>query len=145
MKSHVIWRWHHVRILHKIPAFAAFLFVHASSLSRNTYLGSFGSFISSSLESAWCLFSFLQPYMLRICLQDGVMQTHDEETRRFFRHSSVTCLLTPRYASSKLSIIKQQACFSSFFHILSFLSQKVTPCLIMLCVLYSASAILSIF
>lgn len=38
----------------------------------------------------------------------GVMQTHDEETRKFFRRSSVTCVLSPRYASSKLSIFKQQ-------------------------------------
>ncbi|KAH1252228.1 Phospholipase D delta [Glycine soja] len=29
----------------------------------------------------------------------GVMQTHDEETRKFFKHSSVRCLLSPRYAS----------------------------------------------
>ncbi|KAL0323225.1 UNVERIFIED_CONTAM: Phospholipase D delta [Sesamum angustifolium] len=43
--------------------------------------------------------------------KDGVMQTHDEETRKFFKHSSVTCVLSPRYASSKLSIFKQQACF----------------------------------
>ncbi|KAK6131027.1 hypothetical protein DH2020_035225 [Rehmannia glutinosa] len=42
---------------------------------------------------------------------EGVMQTHDEETRKFFKHSSVTCVLAPRYASSKLSIFKQQACF----------------------------------
>ncbi|KAI8549394.1 hypothetical protein RHMOL_Rhmol06G0021500 [Rhododendron molle] len=41
----------------------------------------------------------------------GVMGTHDEETRKFFKHSSVTCVLSPRYASSKLSIFKQQACF----------------------------------
>ncbi|PRQ27286.1 putative phospholipase D [Rosa chinensis] len=41
----------------------------------------------------------------------GVMQTHDEETRKFFKHSSVSCVLSPRYASSKLSIFKQQACF----------------------------------
>ncbi|KAI9201248.1 hypothetical protein LWI28_020671 [Acer negundo] len=41
----------------------------------------------------------------------GVMQTHDEETRKFFKHSSVHCVLSPRYASSKLSIFKQQACF----------------------------------
>lgn len=30
----------------------------------------------------------------------GVMQTHDEETRKFFKHSSVSCVLSPRYASS---------------------------------------------
>lgn len=45
-------------------------------------------------------------------MQAGVMQTHDEETRKFFKHSSVLCVLSPRYASSKLSIIKQQACFT---------------------------------
>ncbi|CAL9189346.1 unnamed protein product [Musa hybrid cultivar] len=42
----------------------------------------------------------------------GVMQTHDEETRKFFKHSSVICVLSPRYASSKLSIFKQQASFT---------------------------------
>lgn len=42
-------------------------------------------------------------------LQGGVMGTHDEETRKFFKHSSVICVLSPRYASSKLSIFKQQA------------------------------------
>ncbi|KAH7523461.1 hypothetical protein FEM48_Zijuj06G0013700 [Ziziphus jujuba var. spinosa] len=31
----------------------------------------------------------------------GVMQTHDEETRKFFKHSSVSCVLSPRYASIK--------------------------------------------
>ncbi|KAH7513591.1 hypothetical protein JRO89_XSUnG0175200 [Xanthoceras sorbifolium] len=41
----------------------------------------------------------------------GVMQTHDEETRKFFKHSSVNCVLAPRYASSKLGIFKQQAGF----------------------------------
>ncbi|MQL91448.1 hypothetical protein Taro_024056 [Colocasia esculenta] len=41
----------------------------------------------------------------------GVMQTHDEETRKFFKHSSVICVLSPRYASSKLSLVKQQASF----------------------------------
>ncbi|GMN28869.1 hypothetical protein TIFTF001_002211 [Ficus carica] len=30
----------------------------------------------------------------------GVMQTHDEETRKFFKHSSVICVLAPRYASN---------------------------------------------
>lgn len=41
-------------------------------------------------------------------MQEGVMQTHDEETRKFFKHSSVNCVLAPRYASNKLSIFKQQ-------------------------------------
>ncbi|THU63648.1 hypothetical protein C4D60_Mb01t18030 [Musa balbisiana] len=36
---------------------------------------------------------------------EGVMQTHDEETRKFFKHSSVICVLAPRYASSKLSFV----------------------------------------
>ncbi|RHN71183.1 putative phospholipase D [Medicago truncatula] len=46
---------------------------------------------------------------------NGIMQTHDEETRKFFKHSSVSCVLSPRYASSKLSIFKQQACFMLWF------------------------------
>ncbi|GAV56681.1 C2 domain-containing protein/PLDc domain-containing protein/PLD_C domain-containing protein/PLDc_2 domain-containing protein [Cephalotus follicularis] len=46
----------------------------------------------------------------------GVMQTHDEETRKFFKHSSVSCVLAPRYASSKLSIFKQQVVGTLFTH-----------------------------
>ncbi|XP_054825513.1 phospholipase D delta isoform X1 [Prosopis cineraria] len=46
----------------------------------------------------------------------GVMQTHDEETKKFFKHSSVMCVLAPRYASSKLSIIKQQVVGTVFTH-----------------------------
>ncbi|GJV52867.1 phospholipase D delta [Tanacetum coccineum] len=38
----------------------------------------------------------------------GVMGTHDEETKKFFKHSSVTCVLSPCYGSSKLSFFKQQ-------------------------------------
>ncbi|KAK7840787.1 phospholipase d delta [Quercus suber] len=48
--------------------------------------------------------------------QSGMMQTHDEETRRFFKHSSVTCVLTPRNASSKLGYIKQQVVGTLFTH-----------------------------
>ncbi|KAF9587186.1 hypothetical protein IFM89_039626 [Coptis chinensis] len=47
---------------------------------------------------------------------EGVMQTHDEETRKFFRHSSVHCVLSPRYASNKLSIFKQQVVGTLFTH-----------------------------
>lgn len=47
---------------------------------------------------------------------EGVMQTHDEETRKFFKHSSVICVLSPRYASSKLSIFKQRVVGSLFTH-----------------------------
>lgn len=46
----------------------------------------------------------------------GVMQTHDEETRKFFKHSSVICVLAPRYASSKMSYIKQQIVGTLFTH-----------------------------
>ncbi|KAM4118524.1 hypothetical protein ACB094_02G210000 [Castanea mollissima] len=46
----------------------------------------------------------------------GMMQTHDEETRKFFKHSSVKCVLTPRNASSKLGYIKQQVVGSVFTH-----------------------------
>ncbi|KAK9755116.1 hypothetical protein RND81_01G003300 [Saponaria officinalis] len=44
------------------------------------------------------------------------MQTHDEETRKFFKHSSVICTLAPRYASSKLSIFKQQVVGTLYTH-----------------------------
>lgn len=37
------------------------------------------------------------------------MQTGDEDTKKFFRHSSVICVLSPRYPSSKLSMAKQKA------------------------------------
>ncbi|KAB2628385.1 phospholipase D delta-like [Pyrus ussuriensis x Pyrus communis] len=47
---------------------------------------------------------------------EGVMQTHDEETKRFFKHSSVHCVLSPRYASNKLSIFKQQVVGTLFTH-----------------------------
>ncbi|KAL5201158.1 hypothetical protein ABZP36_035512 [Zizania latifolia] len=46
----------------------------------------------------------------------GVMATHDEETRKFFKHSSVICVLSPRYASTKLSIFKQQVVGTLFTH-----------------------------
>lgn len=46
----------------------------------------------------------------------GVMGTHDEETRKFFKHSSVICVLAPRYASSKLSFVKQQVVGTLFTH-----------------------------
>ncbi|KAH7851166.1 hypothetical protein Vadar_008065 [Vaccinium darrowii] len=46
----------------------------------------------------------------------GLMQTHDEELRRFFKNSSVICVLTPRYASSKHSYIKQQIVGTVFTH-----------------------------
>uniref|UniRef100_A0A3Q7G4P3 Uncharacterized protein n=1 Tax=Solanum lycopersicum TaxID=4081 RepID=A0A3Q7G4P3_SOLLC len=41
-------------------------------------------------------------------LIEGLMGTHDEETKKFFKHSNVICVLSLRYASSKLSIMKQQ-------------------------------------
>ncbi|PKI74861.1 hypothetical protein CRG98_004633 [Punica granatum] len=47
---------------------------------------------------------------------EGVMQTHDEETKKFFRHSSVHCALSPRYASNKLSIFKQQVVGTLYTH-----------------------------
>ncbi|KAF8012722.1 hypothetical protein BT93_I0775 [Corymbia citriodora subsp. variegata] len=48
--------------------------------------------------------------------KEGVMQTHDEETRNFFKHSSVNCVLVPRSASGKLGYIKQQVVGSMFTH-----------------------------
>ncbi|KAL6993384.1 phospholipase D [Sarracenia purpurea var. burkii] len=47
---------------------------------------------------------------------EGVMKTHDEDTKKFFKNSSVICMLSPRYASSKLSFIKQQVVGTLFTH-----------------------------
>ncbi|KAK8459828.1 hypothetical protein SEVIR_2G220800v4 [Setaria viridis] len=47
---------------------------------------------------------------------DGLMNTHDEEARKYFRHSGVHCVLSPRYASNKLSIFKQQVVGTLFTH-----------------------------
>eukprot|EP00268_Persea_americana_P000036 TRINITY_DN10013_c0_g1_i4.p1 TRINITY_DN10013_c0_g1~~TRINITY_DN10013_c0_g1_i4.p1 ORF type:complete len:550 (-),score=84.97 TRINITY_DN10013_c0_g1_i4:1475-3124(-) len=47
---------------------------------------------------------------------EGVMQTHDEETRKFFKNSSVCCVLSPRYASNKLSVFKQQVVGTVYTH-----------------------------
>ncbi|KAL4348798.1 hypothetical protein GQ457_17G011080 [Hibiscus cannabinus] len=47
---------------------------------------------------------------------EGVMQTHDEETRKFFKRTGVHCVLAPRYASSKLSFFKQQVVGTLFTH-----------------------------
>ncbi|KAI5446524.1 hypothetical protein KIW84_014389 [Lathyrus oleraceus] len=44
------------------------------------------------------------------------MMTHDEETKKFFKYSSVMCVLAPRYASSKMSFIKQQVVGTVFTH-----------------------------
>ncbi|KAJ0770890.1 putative phospholipase D [Helianthus annuus] len=46
----------------------------------------------------------------------GVMQTHDEETKKFFKHSSVKCVLSPRYGSGKLGLFKQQVVGGAFTH-----------------------------
>lgn len=47
---------------------------------------------------------------------EGVMGTHDEETKRFFKHSNVSCLLAPRYADTKLSWVKQKIVGTLFTH-----------------------------
>ncbi|KAJ3687411.1 hypothetical protein LUZ61_016575 [Rhynchospora tenuis] len=46
----------------------------------------------------------------------GIMGTNDEETRRFFKHSSVNVLLCPRAAGKKHSIVKQQETGTIFTH-----------------------------
>ncbi|KAF3336188.1 phospholipase D gamma 1-like protein [Carex littledalei] len=46
----------------------------------------------------------------------GIMGTNDEETRRFFKHSSVNVLLCPRAAGKKSGIVKQQETGTIFTH-----------------------------
>ncbi|KAF5185732.1 Phospholipase d beta [Thalictrum thalictroides] len=47
---------------------------------------------------------------------DGLMGTHDEETRRFFKHSSVQVILTPRSAGKRHSWAKQQETGTIYTH-----------------------------
>ncbi|CAN7000107.1 unnamed protein product [Brassica oleracea var. botrytis] len=47
---------------------------------------------------------------------DGVMGTHDEETRRFFKHSSVQILLCPRNAGKRHSWVKQTEVGTIYTH-----------------------------
>ncbi|GAB2290906.1 Phospholipase D beta 1 [Dionaea muscipula] len=47
---------------------------------------------------------------------DGLMQTHDEETRRFFKHSSVQVLLCPRVAGKRHSWVKQREVETIYTH-----------------------------
>lgn len=47
------------------------------------------------------------------------MGTRDEETRRFFKHSSVQILLCPRSASKRHSWVKQQVLYYSLIIVMS--------------------------
>ncbi|KAD4982715.1 hypothetical protein E3N88_19386 [Mikania micrantha] len=47
---------------------------------------------------------------------DGFMATHDEETRRFFKNSSVHVLLCPRVAGKKLSWVKKTEVGTIYTH-----------------------------
>ncbi|KAK9273120.1 hypothetical protein L1049_017927 [Liquidambar formosana] len=47
---------------------------------------------------------------------DGIMATHDEETRRFFKHSSVQVLLCPRMAGKRHSWVKQREVGTIYTH-----------------------------
>lgn len=45
------------------------------------------------------------------CVQSGVMNTHDEETKNYFKGTGVRCVLAPRYGASKMSWFKQKVSF----------------------------------
>ncbi|KAG7998257.1 hypothetical protein I3843_01G249800 [Carya illinoinensis] len=47
---------------------------------------------------------------------EGIMQTHDEETRRFFKNSSVRVLLCPRIAGKRHSWMKQREVETIYTH-----------------------------
>jgi hypothetical protein len=38
------------------------------------------------------------------------MNTFDEETKKFFKHSGVRCVLAPRYGASKTTWFRQRVC-----------------------------------
>ncbi|KAL3693763.1 hypothetical protein R1sor_007414 [Riccia sorocarpa] len=56
-------------------------------------------------------------------VREGVMGVHDEETKRFFRHSAVRCVLAPRYGDSKLSWFRQRVVGTLYTH-----HQKIVLC-----------------
>lgn len=76
---------------------------------------SFSNKFDAALQNASFRFVYLS-------MQDGIMQTHDEETRRFFKHSSVQVLLCPRVAGKRHSWIKQRV---GFFIYISFISSSL--------------------
>ncbi|CAM6095005.1 unnamed protein product [Calypogeia fissa] len=47
---------------------------------------------------------------------EGVMGTHDEDTKKYFRHSAVRCVLAPRYGDNKLSWFRQQVVGTLYTH-----------------------------
>nr|GEW04037.1 phospholipase D delta [Tanacetum cinerariifolium] len=46
----------------------------------------------------------------------GMMKTHDEETRKFFKHSSVVCVLSPRYGDTIRGRYTEQVVKSACTH-----------------------------
>ncbi|KAF8019360.1 hypothetical protein BT93_G0128 [Corymbia citriodora subsp. variegata] len=62
------------------------------------------------------MISSLRLGMCHVVVQNGVMQTHDEETKKFFQHFGIHCVLAPRYASTKLSIFKQWVVGTLYTH-----------------------------
>lgn len=70
-------------------------------------------------------------------IQDGVMGTRDEETRRFFKHSSVQVLLCPRSAGKRHSFVKQQV---TTVHDLFSFSLHVSSSLLLLSVMHDFCA-----
>lgn len=47
---------------------------------------------------------------------DGVMNTHDEETKNYFKGTGVRCVLAPRYGASKMSWFRQQVVGTLYSH-----------------------------
>jgi hypothetical protein len=48
-------------------------------------------------------------------MQVGLMNTYDEETRHFFKHSSVRVLLCPRAGGKGHSWVKQQVSLENYY------------------------------
>ncbi|XAR63129.1 Phospholipase D [Bertholletia excelsa] len=97
--------WHKVRLVRDAP--------HASDCTLGDLLK------SKSQEGVRVLLLVWDDPTSRSILgyqTDGIMQTHDEETRRFFKHSSVQVLLCPREAGKRHSWIKQREVGTIYTH-----------------------------
>lgn len=92
-----------LRVKRFVLSFSTKNFANLSYLTLNY------NWLSVAVDFIYFIFIFC-PFV-----QGGVMQTHDEDTHKFFKHSSVMCVLSPRYAGNELSMVKQQASFTQLY------------------------------
>ena len=120
-EPHLQAAFHLLRYLKSDPTLGLFLSKDADFSMKGYYDSDWASCPDSRKSVSGCMPSLAVLVVYRTLynnlrwhlLQEGLMGTHDEETKKFFKHSTVICVLSLRYASSKLSIMKQQVTYLS--------------------------------